>query len=94
MSSRRNFVKQTAALGAGIALAPQLTFGSSSIKKTLNIGLIGVGLRGINHLNNLLLRDDCKVTAICDIDSKRISIAQDLITKKSQNKAKVFGKYD
>ena len=33
MSSRRNFVKQTAALGAGIALAPQLTFGSSSIKK-------------------------------------------------------------
>ena len=94
MSSRRNFVKQTAALGAGIALAPQLTFGSSSIKKTLNIGLIGVGLRGINHLNNLLLRDDCKVTAICDIDSKRISIAQDLITKKNQNKAKVFGKYD
>ena len=26
MSSRRNFVKQTATLGAGIALAPQLTF--------------------------------------------------------------------
>ena len=94
MSSRRNFVKQTAALGAGIALAPQLTFGSSSIKKTLNIGLIGVGLRWINHLNNLLLRDDCRVTAICDIDSKRISIAQDLITKTGQNKAKVFGKYD
>ena len=79
MSSRRNFVKQTATLGAGIALAPQLTFGSTSIKEKLNIGLIGVGLRGTNHLNNLLLRDDCKVTAICDIHSTRISIAQNLI---------------
>ena len=94
MSSRRNFVKQTATLGAGIALAPQLTFGSTSIKEKLNIGLIGVGLRGTNHLNNLLLRDDCKVTAICDIDSKRISIAQDLISKRGENKPAVFGKYD
>ncbi len=95
MSSRRNFVKQTAALGAGIALAPQLTFGiNTSVKEKLNIGLIGVGLRGINHLNNLLLRDDCNVTAICDIDPRRISIAQEIIAKKGQKKAEIFGKYD
>ena len=29
MSSRRDFVKQSAILGTGIALAPQLTFGSN-----------------------------------------------------------------
>ena len=95
MSTRRNFVKQTAALGAGIALAPQLTFGNTnSTKEILNVGLIGVGLRGTNHLNNLLSREDCNIIAICDIDEKRISIAQDLITKKGQKKAQVFGKYD
>ena len=60
-------------MGAGIALAPQLTFGNTnSTKEILNIGLIGVGLRGTNHLNNLLSRDDCNITAICDIDDKRI----------------------
>ena len=93
MSTRRNFVKQTATLGAGIALAPQLTFGNTNIKKEkLNIGLVGVGLRGINHLNNLLTRDDCNIVAICDIDPKRISIAQDLIIAKGHKKAQVFGK--
>ena len=33
MNTRRNFVKKTAALGAGIALSPQLTFGNINIKK-------------------------------------------------------------
>ena len=95
MNTRRNFVKKTAALVAGIALSPQLTFGNINIKKEkLNIGLIGVGLRGTNHLNNLLSRVDCNITAICDIDPKRISIAQDLIIGKGQEKATVFGKYD
>ena len=95
MSTRRNFVKQTAALGAGIALAPQLTFANTNTtKEKLNVGLIGVGLRGTNHLNNLLNRDDCNITAICDIDQKRIAIAQEIITEKGQKKAQVFGKYD
>ncbi len=96
MSTRRNFIQKTAIIGAGIALAPQLTFGKgiNSKKEKLNIGLIGVGLRGTNHLTNLLLRDDCNVVAICDIDNRRINIAQDLIVKHGQEKAQVFGKYD
>jgi len=94
MGSRRDFVKKTAIVSTGIALAPKLTFGSnfSSIKETLNIGLIGVGLRGTNHLNNVLLRDDVNVLAICDIDEPRNKIALDLINKAGHQKPKVFGK--
>ena len=68
MSTRRNFIQKTAILGAGITLAPQLTFGAgiNTSKDKLNIGLIGVGLRGTNHLTNLLLRDDCNSIAISD----------------------------
>jgi len=62
--------------------------------KKLKIGLIGVGVRGTNHLNNLLSRVDCNIIAICDIDPKRISIAQGLIIGKGQEKSTVFGKYD
>ncbi|MBZ0326833.1 MAG: Gfo/Idh/MocA family oxidoreductase [Altibacter sp.] len=92
MSSRRDFVKKTAILGTGIALSPQLTFGSgfNTSKEKLNIGLIGVGLRGTNHLNNVLLRDDVNVVAICDIDERRNTIALEMISKADQKKPKVF----
>jgi len=92
MSSRRDFVKKTALIGTGLALAPGLSFGSTLnyYKDHLKIGLIGVGLRGTNHLNNLLLRDDVAITAICDIDERRNTIALDMIAKAGYNKPKVF----
>lgn len=93
MNSRRNFIKKTAIVGAGIALAPNLTFGFNSPQK-LKVGMIGVGLRGTNHLNNLLLRDDVLITAICDIDPKRITIALDEIVKSGNKKPLVFGSND
>jgi predicted dehydrogenase len=96
MTTRRNFIQKTALVSAGISLTPQLSFGntSRSSKTKLNIALIGVGLRGANHLNNLLLRDDVAVVAICDIDPSRISIAQEMIAKYGQKKAQVFGNDD
>ncbi len=94
MSSRRDFVKKSAIIGAGITLAPQFTFAEnfSTTKEKLNIALIGVGLRGTNHLENILFRDDCHVVAICDIDDRRNTIALDLISKAGKSKPQVFGK--
>jgi predicted dehydrogenase len=94
MGSRRDFVKKTAIISAGIALTPSLTFGGNSIfpKNKLNVALIGVGLRGTNHLNNVLLREDVNVIAICDIDSRRNDIALEMIAKAGQKKPQVFGK--
>lgn len=94
MNQRRSFIKKTTMTGAGIALLPNLTLGNSLTKDTqkLRVGVIGVGLRGTNHLNNLLKREDVVVIAICDIDPNRIQIAQDHIQKAGQKKAKTFGK--
>lgn len=94
MSSRRDFIKKSAIIGTGIAMAPSLSYGATKSAKKLKVGLIGVGLRGTNHLNNVLLRDDVDVTAICDIDSRRIAIALDLVSKADKKKPKVFGKND
>jgi len=90
--TRRDFIKKSAIIGAGLSVFPQFAFGGISPKQKLKVGLIGVGLRGTNHLNNLLDRDDIIVTAICDIDQRRIKIAQDLIAEKGGIKPKVFGK--
>lgn len=94
MTSRRNFVKKSALVGAAIAIKPDLTMASSIFNSDtkLRVGLIGVGLRGTNHLTNLLYRSDVSVTAICDIDPARITIAQDKIKKANQPAAKVYDK--
>ncbi|KQC30735.1 Gfo/Idh/MocA family protein [Flagellimonas eckloniae] len=98
MSTRRKFIKRTSVLGTGIALAPHLThgyFNTSSLDK-LNIGMIGVGLRGTHHLENLLLRKDVNITAICDIDPVRIDVSLKAIENAKAIKPKVFnkGEYD
>ncbi len=96
MNSRRNFIKKSAIVGTGIALMPNLTFGHANGNngEKLRVGMIGVGLRGTNHLNNVLLRNDVLVTAICDIDPNRISIALDKIEKAGQKKPEVFSNGD
>jgi len=96
MTNRRDFVKKSALLGAGLTIVPNLTWSTSfsSPKDILRIGMIGVGLRGANHLHNVLGRKDCMVTAICDIDSRRNDIALDMISKAGKPKPKVFGSND
>ena len=96
MNLRRDFVKKTAIVGAGISMVPQLSFGTgfSLPKEKLNVAFIGVGLRGTNHLNNALQRNDVNVVAICDIDERRNTIALDIIAKAGQKKPQVFGKDD
>jgi predicted dehydrogenase len=93
MSTRRDFVKTTAAAGAGLAIAPQLSWNSKGDdQEKLNLALIGVGLRGTNHLNNALQRDDVTIGAICDIDDSRIAIALKMIDEAGQPKPEVFNK--
>ena len=96
MNSRRDFIKKSAIAGAGIAMVPNVSFAETKRKKgdKLRIGMIGVGLRGTNHLANLLKRDDVEITAICDIDPKRISNALEKIAEAGKKKPEVYGNSD
>jgi predicted dehydrogenase len=92
--NRRTFVKKNLLAGTGIALSPMLpaASGKSGRKapRKVRIGFIGVGLRGTNHLQNLLYRDDAAVPAICDVDPERIRIAQDLLVRAGHKKAEPY----
>ncbi|MEJ7829645.1 MAG: gfo/Idh/MocA family oxidoreductase, partial [Segetibacter sp.] len=80
--NRRRFLKNNIVAGTGVALAPSFALGKGfAPDKQARIGFIGVGLRGTNHLKNLLRRKDVLIPAICDIDPERIKIALDLIAK-------------
>ena len=91
MSTRREFVKNTALAGSALALAPSLSWGKGSQQDAkLKLAFIGVGLRGTNHLRNALQREDVQVTAICDIDDRRNAIALKMLEEAGQAKPKVF----
>ncbi|MBJ7882138.1 Gfo/Idh/MocA family oxidoreductase [Gelidibacter salicanalis] len=96
MGSRRDFVKKTALAGAGLFMLPSVSFGAmlGSSDQKLKIAFIGVGLRGVNHLNNVLHRKDTEVTAICDVDPVRIDLALKMIKDAGFAKPQVFGSSD
>jgi len=94
MTTRRNFIRNTSIAGMGLVSVPGFAYNSFSATDKLNVGLIGVGLRGTNHLQNLLLRKDVNVTAICDVDEDRISIAKKHIAVAKGKVPKVFGSND
>ncbi|WP_298791064.1 Gfo/Idh/MocA family oxidoreductase [uncultured Allomuricauda sp.] len=96
MNSRRKFIKSSSILGAGAILAPNIASGfvSNTFEDTLKVGFIGVGLRGTNHLTNILLRKDVEVTAICDIDPVRIDLAKEMIKTAGGKSPQIFGKND
>ncbi|MEK7670940.1 MAG: twin-arginine translocation signal domain-containing protein [Bacteroidota bacterium] len=61
-TTRRTFIKQTAAVAARLSIlnSPLQAFASEKISK-IRFGFIGVGLRGQSHLEEALNRKDCEV---------------------------------
>lgn len=72
-------------------MMPKLTFANSN-NKTARIGFIGLGLRGRNHLHNLLQRDDVVIPAFCDIDPEALVKSQKMLSEKGLPSAKTYGK--
>lgn len=85
---RRSFVRNTGIATAGFAILPASQLFAQ--QQTVKIGMIGVGLRGQNHLSNLLRRKDVLLTAICDIDDDMLKRSLDMIKKSGKSEPKVF----
>ncbi|HQK37379.1 MAG TPA: Gfo/Idh/MocA family oxidoreductase [Bacteroidales bacterium] len=90
MTNRRDFLKLTALTGLSFYLSPAFAMAQEVKKTTVRIGLIGAGLRGCNHLELLLARNDVVVPAICDIDPERIEVAKTMIRKAGKKEPEVY----
>lgn len=95
--NRRNFIKKTTLAGAALTVGSNATATESKqmktpIKSKLKIGLIGMGMRGRGHLDLLLRRSDCDVTAICDIDADAITKSNEMIAKAGNKLPKSYQK--
>lgn len=83
---RRQFV--LAAAGAG--LVPAFPATARKAKDKLKIGIIGVGMRGQVHLEELMRRDDVVIEAICDIDLFMIDRALKAVSDAKRPKPNVY----
>jgi predicted dehydrogenase len=80
-SSRRSFIKTAAIAGAGISILPSQILSSKNKETKARLGFIGVGMRGQNHLELALGRNDVDVVAICDVQQRMIDMSKERIKK-------------
>jgi len=89
--NRRKFVRNTSLSAAALSVLPgQNLFAAPKAKDKVKIAVIGVGLRGQNHLDLLLRRDDVDVIAICDVSDRMLQMSKDIIQKSGKSMPKVF----
>lgn len=92
--SRRKFLK-----GAAMAAMFPLIYkgnlfaaGNSAPNSRCNLGVIGIGKQCDGHLNSLTDLPYVRVTAICDVDDKRLKYWSDRIVEKYTRKEFAFDK--
>lgn len=84
---RREFLMTSA--GVGLLLA-QGSRAFANSRDKLRVGIVGTGLRGQVHLEELLKRDDVDVAAICDIEKFMLDTALKQFEQAGKRKPRVF----
>ncbi|MHC4434862.1 MAG: Gfo/Idh/MocA family protein [Planctomycetota bacterium] len=86
--NRREFVSGI----AGILTFPHVVAssalgraGAAAASQTVSMGAIGIGGRGRQILQALMGRSDCRMLAVCDVDSGRLDQARDIVNSKYDN---------
>ncbi len=92
--TRRDFIKTTALTGAAATVFPTFLTGAKAPKATVRLGFIGVGMRGRNHVQQALFRDDVVIPAICDVDPASIAATNALFQKAGRPLPEAYGKGD
>jgi predicted dehydrogenase len=92
-TSRREFVKRSAATAAGIFVVPNII--PSSVlgmgrkiapSDRVVIGAIGTGSQGMSNMGDFLdLKDAVQFVAVCDVDSSRLAKAKERVDAANKN---------
>ena len=56
----------------------------------VRMAIIGTGLRGQDHLELLLRRNDVDLVAICDVSDVMLAAAKDMITKSGKKMPQIY----
>ncbi|MXV16313.1 Gfo/Idh/MocA family protein [Hufsiella ginkgonis] len=80
---RREFVKNTALASAAFSILPTGSLLAGAANK-VRLGYIGVGARGLDHVNEGILRDDTEIVAVCDTQESSLKLCREIFKKKGK----------
>ncbi|HPM88320.1 MAG TPA: Gfo/Idh/MocA family oxidoreductase [Bacteroidales bacterium] len=88
-SSRRDFLRRSAAIAAGAFVIPEIIPSSvlgmgkgTAPSDRVVIGAIGTGSQGMSNMRDFLrLKDAVRFVAVCDVDSVRLNRAKEVVDK-------------
>ena len=91
-TSRRVFLRNTLATGAGLIALPTIIPASAigkngyvAASERIVMGFIGVGSQGTGNMNNFLRNPEVQVVSACDVDKKNRDRAAEIVNKKYDN---------
>lgn len=87
---RKEFIKNAGLAAASLVVLPSGNLFASLAPVKVKMALIGVGLRGQNHLELLLAREDVEIVAICDISDVMLKTAKEMINKSGKKMPQIF----
>jgi hypothetical protein len=88
--NRKEFIKTAGVAATALTVAQTWGMSGKSSADKLRVGMLGVGLRGQNHLDLLLRRNDVDVVAICDIQDRMLTLAKGIITKSNKKMPEIY----
>jgi hypothetical protein len=89
--NRKEFVKTAGLAAAGFTIMPSGNlFATGYADNKVKLAIIGVGARGLNHLDLVLRRPDVDLVAICDVEPRTLALAKDMITKSGKKMPQVY----
>ena len=87
---RKEFIKGAGVAAASLAMFPNQTLMALNSDIKLKMVMIGVGLRGQNHLEMILRRNDVEIVAICDIDDRMLASSKAIVAKAGKKMPEIF----
>jgi hypothetical protein len=88
--NRKDFVRTAGLAAAAFAVPTGNLFANKKADAKVRLAIIGVGARGLGHLDLTLRRNDVDVVAICDVDAKTLAQAKTMIQKSGKKTPQVF----
>ena len=87
---RKEFIKVAGIATAGVALSNASFAKSFYDVPKVRLGIIGVGLRGQEHLDLVLRRNDTELIAIADIDDRMLTRSKEIINKSGKKMPQII----
>src|SRR6266540_2731241 len=86
---RREFLKQSALVGAGLATIGQVaSLGAAGANKKIVVAVMGTNGRGMDHIRSYLALPDVEIGYVCDVDSRALDKGTDAVGRKQEKKPK------